>query len=139
MSKNDDISDLISDAETQLQTSDEKISHIKPRRHRKIRPGLIIPFLLFGLAYYIYSGNRVEVPDNLVIANELTELVREAKRLVDANTVDEIFPPVLPNAALGAIVRYEIVGKSYIISTSMNGVFVEINEAGELVVSGVVR
>ncbi len=139
MNEDDNLGSLISDAETQLQTSDEKISHIKPRRRGKFRPGLIIPFLLFGLAYYIYSGNRVVVPDNLLIADELTELVHEAKRLVDANTADGIFPPVLPNAALGAIVRYEIVGNSYIISTSMNGVFVEINEAGELVVSGVVR
>lgn len=137
MNKSDDLGGLIDEANAEVETGYQRAMAAKPKRRRRLRDQLapILPVLLFAGAVYIYDQQSGQT-DTVAVAAELTELLRQARSAVEAGTVDGEPPSVLPNAALGAVVNYEVFGRGYFLSAQASGVLVEMDDTGSVTVQG---
>lgn len=133
MNNPDDLHGLIDEANSEVETGDKRAMAAKPKRRGQLRHQLlpILPALLFALAYYVYSTQQPEQSSAAAIAAELTALLQQAREDVENGRVDGAPPPVLPNAALAAVVSYQVFGSSYFLSAQSSGVLVEMDTNGE--------
>ncbi len=132
MNNPDDLHGLIDEANSEVETGYKRAMAAKPKRRGQLRHQLlpILPALLFALAYYVYSTQQPEQSSAAAIAAELTALLQQAREDVENGRVDGAPPPVLPNAALAAVVSYQVFGSSYFLSAQSSGVLVEMDTNG---------
>lgn len=134
MGNADDLSGLINEANSEVETGIQQAKAAKPKRRRRTRDKVapLLPALLFTSAYFIYSTQQPAQSDTEASTSELTNLLRQARELVEASTIDGKPPPVLPNAALATIVNYQAYRGGYLLSVQSTGVLVEMDSLGNV-------
>ena len=137
MTNNDDLSRLIDNANTEVETTIEQAEKARPKRKARGQYKPLVPLFIFGLAYVIYAAQQQQAPNSTVVAAQLSDLLYQARESVERATVDGRHPAVLPSAALGAVVSYTPFSGGYFLSAQSRGVVVEMDGTGEITVSGV--
>jgi hypothetical protein len=138
MSNSDNLSGLIDEANSEVETGYQRAMAARPRRKVRLRYRLapVLPVILFAAAYYIYFSQQ-PTQDAVAVAAELTELLQQARESVEAAKVNGELPIVLPNAALGAFVQYQVFRNGYFLSAQSSGVLVEMDARGTVTIEGV--
>ncbi len=136
MTNNDDLSRLIDDANAEVEYTIEQAEKSKPKRKNWNQYQMLMPLAILILAYVIYAGQQQEAPSSTVVAAQLTDLLYQARESIELATVDGLLPAVLPNAALGAFVRYTRFSGGYFLSVQSRGVGAEMDNNGEITLSG---
>lgn len=141
MNNPDDLHGLIDEANSEVETGYQRAMAAKPKRKGQLRHQLmpLLPALLFALAYYVYSTQQPEQSNADTIAAELTALLQQAREDIENGRVGGRPPPVLPNAALDAVVNYQVFSSSYFLSAESSGVLVEMDTSGTLTIEGADR
>lgn len=137
MTNQDDLNQLIDNANAEVETNIQNAERAKPKRRDKGRFKPLLPLALAALALFVYSTQQQEVPDSVAVAAQLSGLLRQARESVEAGTVNGQLPTVLPNAALGAVVNYSRFPGGYFLSVQSRGVAAEMDNSGKITVSGV--
>lgn len=142
MNKKDDLENLVAQAESQLEShasSEESGSSIHQgvKKNLKISYLNFLPLILFAITYFIYINIHKPLPNTIETEANLIHLVTQARDSIELNTVDGNYPPVLPNAALGAVVNYRVSSTGYFLSAHLNNVIVEMDANGKITTYGV--
>lgn len=137
MTNDDDLSRLIDNANAEVEYTIEQAEKSKPKRKNWGQYKILMPLFILVLAYVIYAGQQQEAPSSTVVAAQLSDLLQRARESVELATVDGFPPAALPNAALGAFVRYTRFSGGYFLSVQSRGVSAEIDSTGEITLSGI--
>jgi hypothetical protein len=136
MSQSNDLNKLINTAETQIEAH-AATARSNARRRHNLHGRWLLPVALFMIAAYLIYPALPKRLSPLATQAMLTQLLSETRESLNLSMADgNAPPPVLPNAALAAVVNYQVEGNSYRLSASMNGMLVQMDEKGDMRISG---
>lgn len=134
MQKDTDLVDLIDNANKAISGNQPLKSKRKRSSYSFSFPGKVFIYGLFPVAVYTFIDrfSEDELTD-IEIETQLINILHSAQNSVRTHIAsNEAPPPVIPSAALAAIVQYEVRGNDYVLTTSSNGITVSLDSLGNL-------
>ncbi len=130
-----DLNKLIDNAESQVKQQELNTGPVRRRFSGDIIKDIaaVAILLVAGVTMINSSTSSSTAPPPAdEVEDDIVTLLQQAKDQVDSNTVNGQLPPVLPSAALAAIVSYQVSGSGYNLTTELHGVRVTMDASGKM-------